>query len=119
MIDKCQFELHRPHWVRDRNRWFLEHICLDLFMTPYQIDVRQGFQSISRLDIPVSEKKVLNPWSWACALRSSVKYPSGCTERRVRRRKISRVIASWVYLNAVLQTVQLKMTWSASDLGTE
>lgn len=28
--------------------------------------------------IPVSEKKVENPWSSSAALRSSVRYPSGC-----------------------------------------
>jgi hypothetical protein len=28
-------------------------------------------------DIPVSEKKVLKPWSLLAALRSSVRYPSG------------------------------------------
>lgn len=31
----------------------------------------------SGINIPVSEKKVLKPWSGSAALRSSVRYPSG------------------------------------------
>lgn len=34
--------------------------------------------------LPVSEKKVLKPWSGSAALRSSVRYPSGCVVKSVR-----------------------------------
>lgn len=37
---------------------------------------RNGTAAESR--VPVSEKKVLKPWSGSAALRSSVRYPSGC-----------------------------------------
>ena len=46
-----------------------------------------GYQSVlvapqyrPRSSLPVSEKKVENPWSSSAALRSSVRYPSGCNE---------------------------------------
>lgn len=63
--------------------------------------------------IPVSEKKVLKPWSGSAALRSSVKYPSGCGKTvLVKVHKYSKVYCyirlGDSYLNTMLKTVELQ-----------
>jgi hypothetical protein len=45
-----------------------------------QIELAAGSDMTGKPRVPVSEKKVLKPWSGSAALRSSVRYPSGCTE---------------------------------------
>ena len=48
--------------------------------------------------LPVSEKKVLNPKSGSRALRSSVRYPSGC-------------VAQWSALTIVIDLIPLARMW--------
>lgn len=61
--------------------------------------------------IPVSEKKVLKPWSGSAALRSSVKYPSGYNKTAsVKVRGYLKVVirVDNAYLNTMLKTIELR-----------
>lgn len=54
--------------------------CRGQHPPPYSI-VSNIFSIVSDANVPVSEKKVLKPWSGSAFLRSSVRYPSGCLKR--------------------------------------
>jgi hypothetical protein len=57
--------------------------------------------------IPVSEKKVENPWSSSAALRSSVRYPSGFNNVSFIE-GLNQFCDNRTYLNAVLKAVKLQ-----------
>lgn len=61
----------------------------------------------TRKNAPVSEKKVLKPWSGSACLRSSVRYPSGCGSSVSAGGSTLTSGMSVTYLDAVLEAVKL------------
>jgi len=60
------------------------------------------------LYVPVSEKKVLNPWSSSAALRSSVRYPSGYFQQQSAMHRIEGIAYAITHLNAMFEAVELQ-----------
>lgn len=83
----------------------------NIFAVSYSAAVSAASAMKRHIRLPVSEKKVLKPWSASEAFRSSVKYPSGCSWLM----SVLVKLGCLSYLDAVLETVQLRVKLASDN----